>query len=102
LEGWVLDPQSLSELPQHSLGKSGHLNRPGKKRNSGFGLPSIAVTKKSTKKIYIFTSFRFAKRYPISKVRYIETFLVLRQIRRLAFYSEFSKASVIMQSVTKV
>jgi len=27
------------------LGKSVHLNRPGKKHNSGFGLPPIAVTK---------------------------------------------------------
>jgi len=27
------------------LGKSVHLNRPGKKHNSGFGLPLIAVTK---------------------------------------------------------
>jgi len=38
--------QPLSELPYHSLGKSVHLNRPGKKHNSGFGLPPIAVTKK--------------------------------------------------------
>jgi len=43
LEDWVLDPQPLSELPY--LGKSVHLNRPGQKHNSGFGLPPIAVTK---------------------------------------------------------
>jgi len=46
LEGWVFDPQPLNELPYRSLGKSVHLNRPGKKHNSGFGLPPIAVTKK--------------------------------------------------------
>jgi len=32
------------------LGKSVHLNRPGKKRNSGLGLPPIAVTKITKKK----------------------------------------------------
>jgi len=32
------------------LGKSVHLNRPGEKHNSGFGLPQIPVTK-ITKKI---------------------------------------------------
>jgi len=32
-------------LPWRSLGKSVHLNRPGKKHNSDFGLPPIAVTK---------------------------------------------------------
>jgi len=30
-------------LPQRCLGKSVHLNRPGKKHNSGFGLPPIAA-----------------------------------------------------------
>jgi len=40
LEGWVFDP--LSELPSRSLVKSVHLNRPGKKHNSGSGLPPIA------------------------------------------------------------
>jgi len=42
-EGWVVDPQPLSELPQRSLGKSVHLNCPGKKHNAGFGLPSNAA-----------------------------------------------------------
>jgi len=46
----VLDPPQLSELPQRSLGKSVHLNRPGKKHNSGFGLPPIAINKKMNKK----------------------------------------------------
>jgi len=40
----VFDPRLLSELPQRSLGKSVHL---GKKQNSGFGLPPIAVIKKN-------------------------------------------------------
>jgi len=43
-------PQPLSELPYRSFGKSVHLNRPGKKHNSGFGLPPIAVTKNKIKK----------------------------------------------------
>jgi len=34
------------------LGKSVHLNRPGKKHISGFGLPPIAVTKNSKKKVF--------------------------------------------------
>jgi len=41
----------ISELPQHSLGKSVHLNRPGKKHNSGLGLPPIAVAKINKKKL---------------------------------------------------
>jgi len=45
LEGCVVDPQPLSELPLRSLGKSVHLNRPGKKHNPDLGLPPIAVTK---------------------------------------------------------
>ena len=45
LENWVFNPQPLSELPKRSLGKSVHFNLPGKKHNSGFGLPPIAVTK---------------------------------------------------------
>ena len=44
LESWIFDPQSLSASPKRSLGKSVHLNLPGKKQNSGFGLPPIAVT----------------------------------------------------------
>jgi len=32
------------------LGKSVHLNRPGKKDNSSFGLPPIEVTKTNNKK----------------------------------------------------
>jgi len=32
------------------LGKSVHLNRPGKKHNSGFGLPRITVTKINNKR----------------------------------------------------
>ena len=51
LEGWVFDPQPLGELLRF-LGKSVHLNRPGKKHNSGFGLPPIAVTKINKKKRY--------------------------------------------------
>ena len=50
LEGWVVDPQPLSELPLRSLGKSVHLNRPGKKHNPGLGLPPTAVTKIKKKK----------------------------------------------------
>ena len=50
LEGWVFDPQPLSELPWRSLGTSVHINRPGKKHISGFGLPPIAVTKINNKK----------------------------------------------------
>jgi len=45
LEGLVVDPQPLSELPQRSMRKSVHLNRPGKKHNSGFDLPPIAKIK---------------------------------------------------------
>jgi len=30
LEDWVFDSQPLSESPWRSLGKTGHLNRPGK------------------------------------------------------------------------
>jgi len=58
LEDWVLDPQPLSELPY--LGKSVHLNRPGQKHNSGFGLPPIAVTKiyKKTEKCPITWTFK--------------------------------------------
>jgi len=41
----------VSELPQRSLGKSVHLNRPGKKHNSGLGLPPIAVAKINKKKL---------------------------------------------------
>jgi len=37
-------------LPQRSLGKSVHLNCPGMKHNSGFGLPPIAVTKITKKR----------------------------------------------------
>jgi len=48
LEGWVYDPQPLRELPYRSLGKSVHLNRPGKKHNSGFGLSPFAVAKKNS------------------------------------------------------
>jgi len=33
------------------LGKSVRLNRPGKKHNSGFGLPPIAVTKIKVKHV---------------------------------------------------
>jgi len=45
----VFDPQPLSELPLRSIGKSVHLNRPGKKHNSGWGLPPIAVAKTNKK-----------------------------------------------------
>jgi len=45
LECWAFDPRPLSESPQRCLGKSVHLNCPGKKQNSGFGLPPIVVTK---------------------------------------------------------
>jgi len=51
--GCEFDPQPLSELPWRSLGMSAHLNRPGKKHNSGFGLPPIAVTKVNKKKTVI-------------------------------------------------
>jgi len=37
-------------LPWRSLGKSVHLNRPGKKHNSGLDLPPIAVTKVNKKR----------------------------------------------------
>jgi len=42
LKGWVFDSRPLSELPQRSIGKSVHLNRPGKiqtagVKTSGFG-----------------------------------------------------------------
>jgi len=40
-----LGVRPLSESPQRSLGKSVHLNRPGKKQISGFGLLPIAVIK---------------------------------------------------------
>jgi len=45
LEGWVFDPRPLSESQWRSLDKSVHLNRPGKKQISGFGLPpNVALT----------------------------------------------------------
>jgi len=44
LEGRVFDPQPLSELPKRSLVKSVHLNRPGQKQISGFGLPPTTVS----------------------------------------------------------
>jgi len=50
LEDRVFDPQPLSELPYSFLGKSVHLNLPGKKHNTGFGLPPIAVPKIYKKK----------------------------------------------------
>jgi len=51
-------------LPWRSLGKSGHLNRPGKKHNSGLGLLPIAVAKVNkniSQALYFENSpFRFA------------------------------------------
>jgi len=47
----MIDPRPLSELSQRFLGKSVHLNHPGKKHNSGFGLLPIAFTKINKKSL---------------------------------------------------
>jgi len=46
LEDCVFDPQPKTELLQHSLGNSFHLNCSYKKQISGFFLLPIATTKK--------------------------------------------------------
>jgi len=48
----------LHYWPQRSLGKNVHLNRPGKKQKSGFGLHPIAVTNIILKKTHKFQTRR--------------------------------------------